>query len=538
MIEFDAVLRSYGKRAALKQVLFTALVYWNALPFGMHTLAPIMYAAPANYRCNASISLDGKNFPYNTTIYANLAPGFSSDKCMKLITSCKENHTEKCSNVSIHEEQCDSGYWFDRMEFTNTIIMEWGLVCDKKIKISIATSLYMAGMWLGSIFFGYISDRFGRKPSMIAAVIGGMAASLSLNLAVDFWTFQLLRFFVGVFCYPAFMISFIYAMEINYKQRTFAGLLIHVPFAVGHALNSLIAFFCRDWRHFNIIISLFFLPYVIFHFFIPESPRWYFSNDRNEEGKASALKFISSHELKKDEEKAIWEDAASSNKNGQQTYSAVDLFKGTRMRIITFKVIFIWFSTSFLFYGLSLNVGALNGNIFVNNAMNAGVEILISILIIITLDRVGRRHMLALTITFSGISCIINAVMNSTVGTDVSRVVVSLLGKIGAAGAFQILYNFTAELYPTVIRSNGVGVGSMAARIGSICTPFVVRLYDVILFLPDAIFGVVAVLAGLVVLTLPETTRLALPQTLDEAELLYIKQKQGRSVTQESNLRE
>ena len=52
----------------------------------------------------------------------------------------------------------------------------------------------------------------------------------------------------------------------------------------------------------------------------------------------------------------------------------------------------------------------------------------------------------------------------------------SLSGKFGAAASFSIVYLYTAELYPTVVRSTAIGLCSMMARIGGILAPQVIHL--------------------------------------------------------------
>ena len=54
---------------------------------------------------------------------------------------------------------------------------------------------------------------------------------------------------------------------------------------------------------------------------------------------------------------------------------------------------------------------------------------------------------------------------------------VTLLGKFGAAASFSIVYLYTAELYPTVVRSTAIGLCSMMARIGGILAPQVSNIY-------------------------------------------------------------
>ena len=46
-------------------------------------------------------------------------------------------------------------------------------------------------------------------------------------------------------------------------------------------------------------------------------------------------------------------------------------------------------------------------------------------------------------------------------------------GKMGISGAFGVVYVFSAEISPTVVRTVGVGSGSMSARVGSLIAPFI-----------------------------------------------------------------
>ena len=73
-----------------------------------------------------------------------------------------------------------------------------------------------------------------------------------------------------------------------------------------------------------------------------------------------------------------------------------------------------------------------------------------------------------------------------------------MVGKFGIAGSFALIYNYTAELYPVVVRSNGVGIGSIAGRVGGILFPFVLDLKGKVNnghgeYLPMAIFGSLAI---------------------------------------------
>ena len=52
-----------------------------------------------------------------------------------------------------------------------------------------------------------------------------------------------------------------------------------------------------------------------------------------------------------------------------------------------------------------------------------------------------------------------------------AKTALALIGKFGATASFAVVYLYTAELYPTQIRSTGVGMCSMMARIGGFAAP-------------------------------------------------------------------
>ena len=89
----------------------------------------------------------------------------------------------------------------------------------------------------------------------------------------------------------------------------------------------------------------------------------------------------------------------------------------------------------------------------------------------------------------------------------------TLAGKFGASSAFAIIYLYTAELYPTVIRNTALGVASMLARIGGILAPLLASLS---LPTPLIIMGGSALLAGIMAVFLPETLGASLPETIHE----------------------
>ena len=49
----------------------------------------------------------------------------------------------------------------------------------------------------------------------------------------------------------------------------------------------------------------------------------------------------------------------------------------------------------------------------------------------------------------------------------------AMIGKFCISASFAIVYVYSAEVFPTVLRTTGVGSSSMFARVGSIIAPYV-----------------------------------------------------------------
>ena len=59
-----------------------------------------------------------------------------------------------------------------------------------------------------------------------------------------------------------------------------------------------------------------------------------------------------------------------------------------------------------------------------------------------------------------------------------------MLGKFAFTMSFTVVYAYTAEIYPTVLRNVGMGMCSSAARIGSITAPFIIYMGKLFIIIP------------------------------------------------------
>jgi hypothetical protein len=71
----------------------------------------------------------------------------------------------------------------------------------------------------------------------------------------------------------------------------------------------------------------------------------------------------------------------------------------------------------------------------------------------------------------SGLSIIFSVQLFFHYFAAVLKIVLALIGKMCVAAAFAVAYNYSAELFPTVVRNIGTGMGSFSARIGGLLAP-------------------------------------------------------------------
>jgi sugar phosphate permease len=143
------------------------------------------------------------------------------------------------------------------------------------------------------------------------------------------------------------------------------------------------------------------------------------------------------------------------------------------------------------------------------------VELPIYVITVYLMDRSGRRALISFYMLTGGLCCIIATQLES--GSAVATTIV-MIGKFLIASSFAIVYNYSAELFPTVVRNSAMGLGSMCARLSGAMTPLITLLDSFEPTLPAIIFAVIALISGFWTLFLPETMGAPMPQSIEDGE--------------------
>ena len=160
-------------------------------------------------------------------------------------------------------------------------------------QIGVAAAIYIAGACLGALFFGQLTDRFGRKKLFLLTLAVYLVATVATAFAFAPWYFFLARFFTGAGIggeYAAINSAIDELIPARVRGRV--DLTINGTYwlgAAGGAVGALLlldqSIFATDigWRLAFGIGAIFGLAVLMVRRSIPESPRWLFIHGREDE---------------------------------------------------------------------------------------------------------------------------------------------------------------------------------------------------------------------------------------------------------------
>lgn len=301
------------------------------------------------------------------------------------------------------------------------------------------------------------------------------------------------------------------------RKRVMANTVLSIPFTVGQLILGLLAMYINNWQTLLLVIYVPALIHIFYTCLIDESVRWLLSQRRNEE----ALRILekAARINKRRLPSVALEKLIEGNGNTKTTtdeksfplWKAMNIFKA---RIFICSI--LWFSNVLVYFGMSLNSVLLGGDKYINFILVAAIEIPGVFLPLVTMDRFGRRYSICGCLLVTGV-----AVMTTLfIGEDMRtlNLFLYLIGKLAITASFTILYFYTAEIFPTNVRSTLLSFCSTLGRFGSMIAPMTMYLAKYFPQAPSILFGVCALLSGVLSLLMPETKATALPDTIEEAQ--------------------
>ncbi|KAF0038341.1 hypothetical protein F2P81_008825 [Scophthalmus maximus] len=304
------------------------------------------------------------------------------------------------------------------------------------------------------------------------------------------------------------------------RVRTVVGTLTGYCYTIGQLILVLIAYFIRDWRFLTLAVSLPFYIFFLISWWFHESSRWLALNNKSDQAIKNLQSVAKFNGRGEDGEiidnKMLQESMKKELSSTQGSYSVLDLFQTPTMRAMTLCMSAVWLSTSFAYYGLAMDLQKFGVDIYLIQVIFGAVDIPAKVVVTVSMSYFGRRPSQSAVLIIAGITILINVLVPYDKQTI--RTCLAVLGKGCLAASFNCCYLYAGELYPTIIRQNGMGWSSMMARVGAMVAPMVVLTRDYIPWLPGLIYGGAPILSGIAALFLPETLGSPLPDTIQDVE--------------------
>ncbi|KAJ8312993.1 hypothetical protein KUTeg_010366 [Tegillarca granosa] len=352
---------------------------------------------------------------------------------------------------------------------------EWGL---DHYHVAFITTVVFVGMCFMAPVWGLMGDKFGRQKTLTLVTFWIGYFGLLTAFSPSFTWILILRCLVGggLAGSPQSFALLTEYLPSRYRAKMLN--LTQISWASGTMFEITIAALViptLGWRWLLVLSAVPSFIIIITLKFLPESARYLVAADR----KKDAIKIL--EKAAKINKTSLPEGTlkhSRSIKRGEPR----DLFSSQYLRT-TLQLWLLWFVTAFSYYGMVLATLPLN---------------------LLLVDLVGRRWTGAVNLGGCALFFIL-------LQLDVPQKVLTFFMFVVrgfSSGMFNFVYIYTAEVYPTTIRTLGIGVSSSFARVGAMITPFVAQvLLDTSLTAAVWVYGCGCIAAAICAVMLPIETK-------------------------------
>ena len=354
----------------------------------------------------------------------------------------------------------------------------------------------LVGSIIGVLFAGILSDKFGRKFTMILSAILFSTFAIGCAVSVDFNQLVVYRIIGGVGIGVVSIISPLYISELavaQYRGRLVSlyQLAVTIGFLGAYLVNyqllgystsnpdivtgwwSLI-FVTEVWRG---MLGMEILPALLFFiiiFFIPESPRWLILKGREEKATNILERIYTSS---KD---ALFQLAETKSVLSSESKSEWKLLlqPGIRKAVIIGVCIAMLGQfmgvNAVLYYGPSIfeNAGLSGGDSLFYQVLVGLVNTLTTVLALVIIDKIGRKKLVYYGVSGMVISLILIAtyfIYGESWGISSIFLLVFFLFYVFccAVSICAVVFVLLSEMYPTRVRGFAMSIAGFALWIGT-----------------------------------------------------------------------
>ena len=354
----------------------------------------------------------------------------------------------------------------------------------------------LVGSIVGVLFAGILSDKLGRKLTMVISAVLFSTSALGCALSADFTQLVIYRIIGGVGIGVVSIVSPLYISEVavaQYRGRLVSlyQLAVTVGFLGAYLVNyQLLAwaesgtqlsvdwlnkvFITEVWRG---MLGMETLPAILFFiiiFFIPESPRWLIVRGKELKAVNILEKIYNSITEAKSQLRETKSVLTSEMRSEWSLLIKPGIFKAVIIGVCIAILGQFMGVNAVLYYGPSIfeNAGLSGGDSLFYQVLVGLVNTLTTILALVIIDKVGRKKLVYYGVSGMVVSLILIGLyflFGDSLGVSSLFLLVFFLFYVFccAVSICAVVFVLLSEMYPTKVRGLAMSIAGFALWIGT-----------------------------------------------------------------------
>ena len=354
----------------------------------------------------------------------------------------------------------------------------------------------LVGSIVGVLFAGILSDKLGRKLTMVISAVLFSTSALGCALCADFTQLVIYRIIGGVGIGVVSIVSPLYISEVSvaqYRGRLVSlyQLAVTVGFLGAYLVNyQLLAwaesgtqlsvdwlnkvFITEVWRG---MLGMETLPAILFFiiiFFIPESPRWLIVRGKDLKAVNILERIYNSITEAKSQLKETKSVLTSETRSEWSLLMKPGIFKAVIIGVCIAILGQFMGVNAVLYYGPSIfeNAGLSGGDSLFYQVLVGLVNTLTTVLALVIIDKVGRKKLVYYGVSGMVVSLILIGLyflFGDSLGVSSLFLLVFFLFYVFccAVSICAVVFVLLSEMYPTKVRGLAMSIAGFALWIGT-----------------------------------------------------------------------
>ena len=378
---------------------------------------------------------------------------------------------------------------------------------------AIMSSTVFTGYVIGSVTFGWLSDKHGRKWFCVIGNIMSLYYSILAVFTENVFWFSVMRLFMGigmgcVVNSPCYLVEYL-----GIYQRSKAIVAVTAMFSIGALYVSVVAYFVMEefgWKMFSLCTTLPYLFMVSVCFWLPESIRYLHSTGQYDQlikilqkiAKSNRKKMPRKLSLICNNEKHYSLPAKYLIKRYHLTTIIKSSFVSTAGMLSYYVFVFLTTEVFISWKGRSYHL--LTNNDYILIAGITLADLPGPIILMLVADKVGRK--LLLVAYFILIPIILTVLVIPFFASFMKIAVV--LGRFVTSQALSMVWVFVSESFPVKTRATAIGIAQGVGKVSVMAAPFLIQwLMHISVFWVAFITNSLCVVGIIATISMPNDTR-------------------------------